>query len=331
VLRTADGGETFRDVSPAWTQPDSPEASLAATGFFWDMQLGWVVYTASGPDRPISLPPTVWYTQDGGREWRQGGELPLNGGEGYFEHLILTFSDPGHGWLLAHVDAGMSHDYVDLFHTTDGGATWERVMDPFSKDSPQACAKTGMDFADEVYGWLTKDCGGVIDGVSLDTSTDGGVTWLNQQLPPPEGAPGFFSSHVCGAYDPILFSKQSGVLGVRCFQMADYNQHADYVYFTQDGGATWETQPYPGGELFFLDEKEGWAFARKIHHTADGGENWAHIMTTQWDGQFSFVDALHGWAVARKTNEDGTQVSALVRTVNGGGRWSLLEPVLAGP
>jgi hypothetical protein len=331
VLRTTDGGRTFRDVSPQWTQPESPETNVTATGFFWNMRLGWVVYTASGPDQPIPQPPAVWFTRDGGQSWSPGGDLPLNGGEGYFDHPILTFSTPQNGWLLAHVDAGMSHDYIDLFRTTDGGATWQMVMDPFSLDSPQACGKTGLTFADSLYGWLTKDCGGVIDGVSLDFSTDGGATWTNRQLPPPEGAADFFNTHVCGAYDPMLFSDQSGVLGVRCFLMADFNQHVDYVYFTEDGGTTWETHSYPGGQLFFLDPQLGWAFDRKIHQTTDGGGSWMHIMTTQWDGQFSFVDALHGWAVATKTNDDGTLAIALVQTVNGGGRWALLEPVLAGP
>ncbi len=331
VLRTTDGGQTFRDVSPAWERPESPESRLDASGFFWDNELGWVVFTASGPDQPIALPPQVWFTQDGGQNWTLGGDLPLNGGEGYFHRPILTFSTPQDGWLLFHVDAGMSHDYVDLFRTRNGGATWQLVMDPFSVDSPQACAKTGLVFAGAQYGWLTKDCGGVIDGVSLDTSTDGGQTWVNQQLPPPDGEQDFFSTHVCGAYDPILFTLQTGLLGVRCFQMADYNQHDDYVYFTQDGGLSWETQPSPGGQLFFFDLQVGWAFSRLIHATADGAQNWQHIMTTQWDGQFSFVDALHGWAVARKTSNDGTEVSALVQTVNGGNYWALLEPELVGP
>ena len=43
-----------------------------------------------------------------------------------------------------------------------------------------------------------------------------------------------------------------------------------------------------------------------------------------WEGQFSFVDAMAGWAVARSVDE-----SALVRTLDGGRTWELLEPIIS--
>ena len=43
-----------------------------------------------------------------------------------------------------------------------------------------------------------------------------------------------------------------------------------------------------------------------------------------WDGQFSFVDLNTGWAVATNAGQ-----IALVRTVDGGGTWQEVRPVVA--
>ena len=40
-------------------------------------------------------------------------------------------------------------------------------------------AKTGLEFADASVGWMTRDCGGLIDQVTVITTSDGGVTWAH--------------------------------------------------------------------------------------------------------------------------------------------------------
>ena len=328
VLVTGDGGESFRDVSPPIPQPVSPESTLAAHGFFWDAEVGWVIYITTGSENPVPAEPLAWFTMDGGATWAFGGGLPLTGLEGYVDVETLTFSDTDHGWFLAHVDAGMSHDYVELFRTEDGGGSWSRIMDPMSIDSPQACRKNGMVFVSPEYGWLTKDCGGVIDGVSLDITDDGGATWWNLPIPPPETDPTFFATHVCGAFDPVLFAEGSGSLVIHCSWMDDFNVKVDHLYTTDDGGLHWETHPYPGGKLLALNPAEGWALGKENYQTTDGGKTWELIGKTTWEGQFSFVDDLHGWAVVRATGGDGEALIALVRTIEGGRRWEMLEPVM---
>ncbi len=96
------------------------------------------------------------------------------------------------------------------------------------------------------------------------------------------------------------------------------------LYRTDDGGKTWSLQDYPGGELLWQDDQRGWALGRDIYRTVDGGATWSFVHAVTWDGQFSFVDDQHGWAVARNEQE-----IALVRTENGGVRWSILKPVTA--
>jgi len=75
--------------------------------------------------------------------------------------------------------------------------------------------------------------------------------------------------------------------------------------------------------LIFLDEQEGWAFGRDYYKTTDGGLSWVVVKTVNWDGQFSFVDSLNGWAVARNLDE-----IALVKTVDGGQTWQIIEPTI---
>jgi photosystem II stability/assembly factor-like uncharacterized protein len=81
----------------------------------------------------------------------------------------------------------MSHDYVVLYRSIDGGATWERLLDP--DNAVQACYKTGMLFTSAQEGWLTGTCSGVAAGVWLYRTGDGGVTWQPVQLPAPESRP----------------------------------------------------------------------------------------------------------------------------------------------
>ncbi len=75
-----------------------------------------------------------------------------------------------------------------------------------------------------------------------------------------------------------------------------------------------------------LDREIGWAVARQIYQTLDGGRTWRLIKSVTWDGQFSFVSAELGWAVARSGEE-----RALVQTADGGRTWQLLDPVVGAP
>ena len=63
-------------------------------------------------------------TIDGGKTWEQGGIIPYNAGEPYF----LNMND---GWLAGRhkTDASAFNDII--FHTTDGGKTWETQLDTF--------------------------------------------------------------------------------------------------------------------------------------------------------------------------------------------------------
>ena len=322
IFTTADGGNTWRDVTPP--QPGEP-GTLHAAAFFLTPNMAWVTYsTLNGPMPPY---PVVWNTVDGGLTWQPSQLLDLSGLEQFYaSHLY--FVDENNGWLLTHVGVGMSHDYVTLFRTHDGGLSWWRLLDPYTDGQIQACQKTGLLFLDAQNGWLTGDCGGVMAGVFLNRTYDGGVTWIYIDLPAPADDPLLFDVNTpaaCGGYDLYFFDPSRAVLGVRCtlYLTSGDATFVNYLYTTADGGTTWSSTPYPGGTLQFVSPETGWALSREIYQTNDGGASWSLLNTVHWDALFDFIDPQVGWAASYADTEH-----ALVQTSNGGGHWTMLEPVI---
>jgi len=333
VLRTSDGGLHWTDVTPPETAEPLDGPRRDALAFSVDAQKAWVVYSGVLDPTAGLIPVVVWRTVDGGRTWSPSALIEPPGGSGWFVPSEIGFLDDGFGWLMAAIDAGMSHQYIAIYTTSDGGAHWLRVIDPYGDQPVQSCPKTGLEFANARFGWLTRDCGGLIDQVTIEMTEDGGITWESRPVPAPAALPsGFTYPYLCTPHSIRLTSAHDGSITVSCRQYLETpaangetlarGPHASYR--TQDGGATWDVREYPGGEILWLDDARGWALGRKIFRTENGGATWTFVHEVNWDGQFSFVDPQNGWAVAR----DGDEV-ALVRTSNGGSRWSILKPVTA--
>ena len=320
VLRTSDGGRSWQDVTPP-EPPVLPSAqSTDAVGTFPDSRVGWVAYVVS-PVQPAPLEIHFWRTSNGGQEWESGGRVDL----GDFPEAapIIAFGDMDVGWLLVEQFVGMGHHAFTLLRTQDGGRSWEPLAGPPSSES--TCHRTGIAFSGSLTGWMTGECPFEVGGGALLVVThDGGVTWQPLEVPPPSAAPDLFGSALpCGARSPRLFAPESGSLVVTCtLDSAGGPQEQSYLYATTDGGVTWQTSAFPGGDLYLLDPNRGWALSTDIYWTEDGGGTWIKIKTVDWEGQFSFVEEMVGWAVARSVDE-----SALVRTLDGGRTWELLEPI----
>ena len=320
VLRTSDGGRSWQDVTPPEPSVLPPVQSADAVGTFPDARVGWVAYVVS-PAEPAPSEIHFWRTSSGGQEWESGGRVDLSG----FPDVapIIAFGDVDVGWLLVEQFVGMGHHAFTLLRTQDGGRNWGQLAGP--PESESTCHHTGLVFADASTGWMTGECPfDVGGGVLLEVTRDSGVTWHPLEVPPPSQAPDLFGSGLpCGARSPRLFAPESGSLVVTCMlDSAGGPQEQSYLYATTDGGVTWQTSAFPGGDLYLLDPNRGWALSTDIYWTEDGGATWTKIKTVDWEGQFSFVDAMAGWAVARSVDE-----SALVRTLDGGRTWELLEPI----
>jgi len=328
VLHTADGGNTWKDVTPP--EPASaPESPSRAIGFFMDTNTAWVAYNYFNVGGAAAAG-TVWRTADGGQTWQASALINWADAGDYFDPTDMQFLDAQNGWLLVHLGVGMSHDYVALFHTTDGGLNWERTVDPLLNNLQMSCEKTGMVFVDSQTGWVTGDCHGVAPGVFLQTTRDGGQTWQTPELPPPADQPDLFKQDTvgCGTYDPAPHG-----LVVRCVHFTeDPIRTESFLYTTADGGQTWQplSLPIASASVTFLNPNVGWATgtpdpnnptaSRDIYQTSDGGKTWARAGTVAWSGAFDFVTEQQGWAIAQ-----AGEALALVATTNGGRKWQLIS------
>ena len=319
LLRTTDGGHTWRDVTP----PDPLATSGEPLWFFLDGQRGWVIY-----DLPLESfapkPSIVWRTQDAGRSWAPSSSL--NAGENPFKPGYLSFGDAQNGWLMCPAEGAAGHMYGVLFRTTDGGTNWE--FQPYSMPSATSSA---MVFADAHTGVVTLGFSAFSVPVVYWTF-DGGDTWQQKSLPPPADESDLFERGYVGTDSPVFFSAQSLGALVNVKLRLD-NAMKTFFYLTRDRGATWQIAPI--GEthdevslsspwvLQFVTPEVGWALGRDIYQTRDSGKTWQYFRRVYWNGQFSFINEKMGWAAVR--SREGT---AFVQTANGGRTWTMLHPTL---
>jgi photosystem II stability/assembly factor-like uncharacterized protein len=328
VFRTQDAGQTWSDVTPPEPAPAAGD-SVAALGFFKDASSGWVVY---GPAGMGTIPPFVyvWRTNDGGVTWQYGAVDTSVSSEAFLPSY-LTFVGDQNGWLMVVLGGGMMHEYVAIFSTTDGGATWTKILDPYGDNGIQSFPKTGFVFADAQNGWLTRDAQGVENIPHVFRTADGGVTWNRIDLPAPSDKPNLFTDYACGTYTPNVFSPASIIVALKCLDVATYQAQLNFQYATTDGGATWTILPLPVGYsmsaandgLLYFDLTHAFALGRSIFQTNDGGQTWTLIKQVNWDGQFSFVNMNLGWAVARSDTE-----IAFVTTTTGCANWAIINPYI---
>lgn len=329
VLRTSDGGTTWQDVTPPEPDSEPGEPRKIAEAFFMDNNNAWVTFSfASFFTTPTDV--IVWRTTNGGSTWTSSAYLDTGGMMEIFAPTFLYFVDAFNGWYLVSVGAGMSHDYSIFFRTNNGGATWTRIAHPSESVDMQSCCKTGMAFADTNTGMVTYEQG-PYTSVYVEWTYDGGLTWSFSDLPSPPSDPGYFETVYCEAHSPTFFSTLSVTIGVTCREWVEGGPsiYTHFVYRTTDGGATWLSYPYPGGDLLFIDANlvmattTSFGSSEEISKSADGGMTWVIVKTVIWDGQFSFASEMVGWAVARDEPE-----IALVMTSDGGSSWAILEPVI---
>lgn len=343
ILVTSDGGKRWQIVTPEEIPSSAIELSsdLRATTHFASPQRAWVAYARPQPAAETSAP-RVWLTMDGGQSWQSSapldlGDLPFE----FFAPSDLGFIDGSFGWLMAHLGAGMSHDYIAIFTTEDGGQHWQRVADPDNNPVIQSCNKSGLIFTSPQEGWLAGNCPGLMPALFLYHTTDGGTTWTQTELPAPDAllpsANGALGER-CGISQLALLPNQTAVLTLRCFDFEGKSSQA-WLYTTADDDVSWQIQtlPEPAGVFTFLEASEGWYLAAdesqpeqnsRIYHTMDGGDSWTTLAQIVGLGQpqIQFTDKMNGWIAIGYPPE-----RSLWRSADGGMTWNELEAVVILP
>lgn len=339
ILVTTDGGATWKDVTPPQAEEISGAGATTALVAFGDLKHAWANYHLPTP-APPSNAAVVLYTSDGGQNWQESQPLQQPEQMDFFLPSSMGFFDLQNGWLLAHLGAGMSHDYVALYRTANGGQTWNRVVDP-SQDGviknslPMSCSKTGVTFKDPLTGWATGTCSGVLPGLFLYQTTDGGTTWLPVELPAPADNATLMTAqeNVCITYPPEFPSPDLGVMRISCNVSGGGSQ--GWLYVTRDGGSVWapEALPEAFGDTDFTPSGAGWVLGsdsqeadapKALFQSTDAGKTWTNLMKDMnWGGTLDFLDAQHGWAIAHNTGN-----LHLLKTEDGGANWVELNSVI---
>ncbi|MGA2502780.1 MAG: YCF48-related protein [Anaerolineales bacterium] len=308
VARTTDGGSSWCNVSP-----DSLNGALASS-FFLDANTGWVAIPGTDPTNGI-----LFHTANGGLTWTTT-PVPFGGGS-------IKFVDPWNGWEMARLSAGMSHEAVAIFRTSDGGTTWSQVLinDPTASGSsdslPLTGDKNGITALDSNHGWVT-GAQPSSDFIYIYNTQDGGTTWSHQNL----SLPADYSGAMTSAALPVFFGPNQAVLPVLLFA----NNNGSDFYVSQDSGQTWKvtTPVAQGGFLAVASTNDFfvWDGSTPLNVSHDSGASWSTVSPNIdiKDNMVSlqFVNATTGWALTSNANSH----HSLYKTADGGKTWVSIIP-----
>ena len=308
---TANGGRTWRATGPRHVREmeDFPERVEQVS--FVDPKHGWVLAVdVSGGLQPAwRRHAELDSTSDGGRTWRWTIPHSCCGN--------VFFLTPRHGFFVAD---------SQLFTTTNGGASWERVSRaPFAGGVPA--------FVDRAHGIV------VVPKAGLYRTADGGRHWAAVHLPGPPSSAGNLIplTRIAVFGHRIVVPAEQDVPG-----SAGTDKWRLVVYVSDDGGATWRERTAPrwwvpligsnDEQLFSAAGPSVWFAAdwRKLAVTTDAGRSWQPIhvdLPPRWTiAGISFTGPRTGWAIFQQPGFAAERHSVLMRTTDGGIHWRPAGP-----
>jgi photosystem II stability/assembly factor-like uncharacterized protein len=264
----------------------------------------------------------VLRTQDGGVSWT---DVTPPGVDEMGYSSASYFLDAAVGWLL--LPDQQDYRRGVLYSTSDSGSTWQTSIVPFGRSE--------LNFVNDIAGWalFISGAGAGSSLAEIYQTTDGGQSWslVFQNNPDRPDAPG--SIPFSGSKNGISFRDEShgwvtGDLPAEGFV---------YLYFSQDGGVTWNQQPLelPAGfeQAFigllppkFFSSDHGKLIMRffrqesytLVYTTNNGGKTWIPTTPIELIGQTEFSNMQSGimWDGGEK----------LYGTMDGGMTWLTIHP-----
>ena len=241
--RSADGGLTWQLHSGKVTElirigDEVPEGPLEESHraydrgiYFVDNQHGWYLSIAGywhwqlgEQGFPVGKPLAgniLCSTRDGGESWKCQVHVYLSVRVGHSRvdgdrraPRYIEFLDPKVGWIVP--DSGW------IYHTVDGGATWDFVDNPIAdRPFPDSPFITDIDFIDESRGWVVT----VRDGVYF--TGDAGRTWQKK---------------LSGSYWAVYADENGVWVGGRGRPPTNFTETHDGIFYSADNGETWQLE-----------------------------------------------------------------------------------------
>ena len=341
VLRTADGANTWKIVTPSQALYENVGESYDVAGCFRDADHGWLIFYREGeaPGKEMR----VWATENGGTSWTSA-LLPMSG------YRADTFSDPkigfvdnNTGWVFVKIGTGQNGDEVGLYTTHDGGKSWTAMVTSGSENLPLEGKKTGAVFRDTLEGWIGCENTAEHPDRVLWHTFDGGNSWYQQAVSSPYGIgipagllinPDYRCSMTPPKFVDTLYQCAWSVLRCSPDPSGGPGSEISVLYWTFDRFASWKTIRLPNseGDLSFYGTEYGWYAVRtdpgadspfEILFTENGGENWRTAAQLAWDSKLQFITPAVGYGIALYQG-----MPALVRTTSNGFYWEQLFPVI---
>lgn len=318
LLKTQDKGYTWRDVTPNPALISQGEYGTGVFIYLLDSSKAW--YLLSDFENS-----TLFMTRDAGETWSES-TLAFPGGQ-------LYFLDANNGYLLSDLGVGAGSQWVALYHTSDGGLTWEQRFshEPGTEsDLPGSGIKSGMTFIDDQNGWIT---GSVpMDSyIYLYRTRNGGVNWEEVLISIPVSLSGSFLEPTSVVIPPGSNGDQL-FMPVRVLGTSDPYTLA--FFQSLDAGETWSllSSVPDASRSDFADSLLGISGGEhSLYMTLDGAETWSDLSTNLPKGesllQIESVSDGNLWILTTPTPED-LSVVHLYRSANSGASWELLPAVL---
>lgn len=313
LLRTTDGGNTWKNIAPLATAIDAV--------YFLNASTGWAA-VPQGKNGTTQL----LRTANGGQTW-QGVTIPVkNTGQ-------LMFVDALHGWLVTAYDPNSTIIYI--LRTADGGKTWVNVASTEAQKGPASAASlpanagmTGINFVNVTTGWATSAYMGQNNVPWFYVTHDGGQTWLPQSLALPQR----IQSAQPALMPPTFLTARAGFLPANgYFPGCGVGTVSSVIYTTQNSGTTWQSTtplPIPSTASTFSDPSHGWVTdGHTLNATSDSGLHWTALpINSIFSGvqSLNFVSSTTGWAISQTTSSS----PHLLKTVDGGTSWTMLSPII---
>lgn len=233
-------------------------------------------------------------TTNGGEDWET---VKLS--DQYAVMHSIDMADALNGWTV-----GQNEEYARIYHTTDGGITWNRQFDTYD---------VRLFAVDAIDAQTAFAVGGFGNAKIAERTTDGGQSW--QLIDVPTNDTFYMDVYFVNATTGWI-TGNSGIAK------------------TTDGGNTWAAQTTPFNYGFpgihFSDPNNGWAggYYGKLFRTTNGGTTWTeqqlnlpdytHVLAVQATGP------LVGWVAGYG---GGAQSRPFVKqTTNGGATWTDVTP-----
>jgi photosystem II stability/assembly factor-like uncharacterized protein len=314
LWKTSDGGTTWRPVTDGQIKSSSVGA-VAVSESNPD-----VVYLGMGETQlrgNIMQGDGVYKSTDAGKTWKHVGLKDTQA----IARIRIHPTNPD----LAYV-AALGHPYGPsaergVFRTTDGGATWKKVL---FRDDKTGAADLSLDPSDpkvlyaglwEVYRkpWILWSGG---PGSGLFKSTDGGESWKELTR-----APGMPKGDVIGKVSVAV----SPADGRRVYALVEATDGG--LFRSEDAGATWalvngDRDLRQRAFYFFRitadpkDKDTVYALNFMFQKSTDGGKTMAYIDTPHVDHHDLWIDPTNPQRMLLSTDGGGSV------SVNGGQTWT---------